>query len=429
MLYIIDYIINWTISLINGILLFLIIKRFLPLRKENLLFNSIEIFLITIPTGMVIYPEEISGILGSLLALFILLLIFHRHSLFQKFSIIILIFPVTTAISYILQDMGTLIWLHGFNKNMSIPEQTILHTFTMMLRIPIWYAIYLCVKIWISHTVHDMTRHMWILIDLISLASFIGIITVIYKSTISTSYLAYPACFASLVTNLGCCYLCAYMSKTIRTEIQLETYQYRQAYYQEMEAGQLTIRRLRHDMKNHLDIISTLLQNQDYENAGKYLNELNQEFVTTTKAYCSNGTVNAVLNAKEQIAAHNNIDCKFQIDLQESPQIDDVDLCSLLANTLDNALEACLKIPESSKRFLSLKARCKNKYFSYEITNSKANEITENTGNYKTDKADKNLHGIGIGNVQRIVEKYSGNIQIDYSKDKFAIVILIRNNT
>lgn len=412
-------------SLPFGALIFLIVKQFLPLRKEHPFLKIIEIALITLPSSIIIYPEEATGILTAFLLLFIILLVFHKQSLFMKFSTVILIFPLITAVSYLLEDFSYMIWLHVFNKNMSSIEETVLHWFFIMLKIPIWYGIYRCIKIWIPSAIRDMPRRMWLLIDMISLASFVGIVTAIYSVTIHTAYLAYPACFASLVSTLGCCYLCSYMVRTLRTEMQLETYQYRQAYYQEVEAGQQAVRGLRHDMKNHLNIVSTLLRQKDYENADKYLNELNDNFAPSTNAYCPNSTVNAVLNVKEQAAIDHDISCTFQVDLPEALHIDDVDLCSLLSNTLDNAIEACVKIPESDDRFITLKTRCTNGYFSYEIVNSKTNEIMENGGKYETDKADKALHGIGLGNVRRIVEKYSGDMQIDYSEDTFTAVILI----
>lgn len=59
-----------------------------------------------------------------------------------------------------------------------------------------------------------LTRRMWLVLSLISLASFIGIIIIIYKCTVWDSYLAWPACAATLITSMGCCYLCTYMSKS-----------------------------------------------------------------------------------------------------------------------------------------------------------------------------------------------------------------------
>lgn len=429
MLNTIVYIINLGISVTYGTLLFFILKKFLPLRRKSLVLEFLEVVLIAYTTNIAIFPGEVTGTMGSFLALFILMLVFHKSSLFLKLSATILVFPVIASISYILEDVGYLIWLHICQRQMTEAAQTILHTVTMFFRIPVWYAVYYFIKLYVPHAVHDLSRRMWILIDLISLSSFIGIITVIYKSTYATSHAAYPACIASLITNMGCFYLCTYLAKTMRTEMELKTYQYQQAYYKEIESSQQTIRSLRHDMKNHLNIICTFLQNKDYEDADQYLNELDREFITSAKVYCKSSTVNAVLSAKEQTAMDNSIHCDFQIGLEETPPVDNIDLCSLLANTLDNAIEACCKIPDYSMRFLTLKARCKNNYFSYELVNSKVNAVVEESGHYKTSKNDSSLHGIGLENVERIVEKYGGDMKIDYTDDTFTVTILVARGT
>ena len=206
----------------------------------------------------------------------------------------------------------------------------------------------------------------------------------------------------------------------------LETFQYQQSYYQELEQNQQTMRRLRHDMKNHLNIIGTFLRDNEIEQAKEYFQELNQEFASNLKVYCPNKIVNAVLNNKEQLALDSNIQCDFQIDLETSPKIDDIDLCSILGNTIDNAIEALRKVPKLSERILSLKARYTNGFFSYEIKNSKINEIQKKGGRFLTDKIEKEAHGIGLRSVQTIVEKYNGDMDISYTDDTFTVTIVIQ---
>ena len=89
--------------------------------------------------------------------------------------------------------------------------------------------------------------------------------------------------------------------------------------------------------------------------------------------------------------------------------IDDVSLCTLFANTLDNAIEACQKIEDPDRRKLELKCRyTENGYFSLELINSKINEIVVQKNQYISDKEDKSAHGIGISSIRDIVEKYEG---------------------
>ena len=233
-------------------------------------------------------------------------------------------------------------------------------------------TVYRCVKVWVPQAVRMLTERMWLVLSLISLASFIGIIIIIYKCTYDDSYLAWPVCIATLITSMGCCCLCTYMAKIVRSDMELETMRYQKSYYQEVESSQQTVRRMRHDMKNHLSVVETLLRDGRYEKAEEYLHGLDQEFASGTRVYCPDPVVNAVLNAKMEKAEEEGIPCEYQVDLEEALPIDDIDLCSLFANTLDNAVEACEKIAEREKRRISLKARCRNGHFSYEIVNSKS---------------------------------------------------------
>lgn len=376
--------------------------------------------------NIVVYPEELTGTVGFFFCFILIIFLLFKNEWYLKLSAAISIFPVVVSINYITQDIGHLIWVYAFDRTPSSIVQTVLHTTTLALRLPIWYLLYRLVKHWLSYTVKLLLPRMWIVLDLVALTSFTGIITVIKNTGTAHSYTAYPACVACVFTTLGCCYLYTYMAKTVRSDMALETFQYQQSYYQELEQNQQTVRRLRHDMKNHLNIIGTFLRDNEVEQAKEYFQELNQEFASNLKVYCPNKIVNAVLNSKEQLALDSNIQCDFQIDLETSPKVDDIDLCSILGNTIDNAIEALRKVPKLSERTLSLKARYTNSFFSYEIKNSKINEIQKKGGRFLTEKIEKEAHGIGLRSVQTIVEKYNSDMDISYTNDTFTVTILIQ---
>ena len=116
----------------------------------------------------------------------------------------------------------------------------------------------------------------------------------------------------------------------------------------------------------------------------------------------------------------------LNIDIDKMLSIDDVSLCTIFSNTLDNAIEACKKIDDPAKRKLELRCRyTENGYFSFELTNSKVNEIHKKKGRFLSDKEDQNAHGIGIASVKEIVDNYEGTLDISYDKEWFKVVILI----
>lgn len=106
--------------------------------------------------------------------------------------------------------------------------------------------------------------------------------------------------------------------------------------------------------------------------------------------------------------------------------IDDIDLCSIFANTLDNAIEASMKIKEPLQRKITAKARINKGYFSYSIINNKVNEVIVDKETFKSSKPNKKHHGFGLQNVKDIIKKYNGAIDISYTDTQFSVVIIIK---
>ena len=84
--------------------------------------------------------------------------------------------------------------------------------------------------------------------------------------------------------------------------MEIQALKYQQVYYEELENNQEQIRKLRHDMKNHLNVLSLLLKEQKDEDAREYLKSLSGEFSANLRLFCKNPTLNAVLNAKYLLA-------------------------------------------------------------------------------------------------------------------------------
>lgn len=181
-------------------------------------------------------------------------------------------------------------------------------------------------------------------------------------------------------------------------------------------------------MNNHFLVMRDLFETGDKETAKEYLKEVEAQITPASRVFCPNSIVNAVLNAKYNLAVSHNIDCFFHIDLPEITAIDPVSLCSIVANTLDNAIEASVKIPDPENRRISVKARiAENGFFSYEVTNAKVNPVRMKKERYLSDKGNHFFHGLGIANLREIVDKYEGMLDISYTENTFSVVILIGN--
>lgn len=411
--------------LMYGTLIFLVFQEFIPLRFQNKVFWAAESVCLGLLGNIIVYPEEITGTMGSLIGILPMLIFFHKGEWYRKITTGLIVYPVIMAVSFLFQDIGQQIWQYGFHQDMTEYGERALFIFMRFVKVPVWYLIYRYVKIWVPQAIQMLSRRMWCILSVISLTSFIGIIIIIYKCSYHDSYLAWPSCIATLITSMGCCYLCTYMAKLVRSDMELEKVRYQKSYYQELENNQQTVRRMRHDMKNHLGIVETLLRERKYETVQEYLHSLDQEFVSHTKVYCEDPVINAVLNVKMQNAESAEIACQYLVDINGQLPMEDMEMCTLLANTLDNAIEASVKIADIRKRWISLKVRCRNGNLSCEIENVKENKITEKNGLFETDKSDSSVHGLGLRSVTQIVKRHNGTIKIAYTEDRFKVTVFV----
>lgn len=415
---------NVLITAVYTCFIYEIIKAVLNLRPQKwirLLF-FVGLFFGSDP---VIFSGELTGSLGLLLIFFILLLLADTGSVLKKLSFTLIFYPVWASLGYLTEDLGFIIWLYGFGENMSPAAELALHSATMVLRIFCWAAVWYLVTKRLHIRALEFSRKMWCMIDLICLASFLGIIFMIYFTDIEKSYMTWPPCIACILTNIGVLCVCSYFSQSLRTEMELDVLRIQQEYYENMAAEQEKMKKLRHDMKNHLNVLHIFLKDGKNEQAQDYLAQLSDAFSSDLRSFCEQPVINAVLNAKYRLAQSRDIACRFYPELPQDIHMDSISLCLLMANTLDNAIEACCKIPQAASREILLKARCKNGYFSYYIENAKGNPIREKNGVFLTDKDEPSLHGFGLGTVKDIVRRCGGTIDISYTDERFFVTVLI----
>ena len=105
--------------------------------------------------------------------------------------------------------------------------------------------------------------------------------------------------------------------------------------------------------------------------------------------------------------------------------MDDVSLCTIFANLLDNAIEAAQKVPDREARRISLKARYTGESLCIEVENSRTGELAESKAGLLTTKPDKENHGYGLRSVRDVVESYGGHMNITPAADAFRVTIWI----
>ena len=194
-------------------------------------------------------------------------------------------------------------------------------------------------------------------------------------------------------------------------------------YYEKVEESQNQIRRLYHDMNNHLYNIQ--MMNKSSEDASDYIVSLQNELNEARKTRVSgNSLFDIIVDEKINICKNKGIEFDIDVDSKNTGFIKNMDMSSILANILDNAIEACDKMT-SNKKYIKLTSMWADDMFVIICENSKENEVKKIGDRFITDKLNKSEHGIGIKSVEKSVKNYDGNMMIFCDDNLFKVKIMI----
>lgn len=191
----------------------------------------------------------------------------------------------------------------------------------------------------------------------------------------------------------------------------------------EVENLYLTMRGWRHDYHNHLQTLKARLDMGQSESAREYLDRLENDLDgIRALAETGNVSVDAILNAKLSLVLKKEIALSFKAEVPQSLTVSDIDLCVILGNLIDNAVESCEKVSEG-ERFLRLYIGVFRKQLYLSVTNATAETVRKIDAAYISTK--RGSHGHGLKRIDRVVEKYGGYVNRQNEPGVFATEILL----
>lgn len=192
-------------------------------------------------------------------------------------------------------------------------------------------------------------------------------------------------------------------------------------YYKGKMEDNLRLQELLHDFKNHLLILKSEIQNDQKID---YIDTIEKSFSFYENRYdTENIYLNIILNEKVLLAQEKNILFDIQMTYTSFQNFTPEDICSLFGNAIDNAIEACEKIPIENRRFIKIRICRKGNFILIVFSNSSPNLTLD----INTKKRDTLLHGHGLNNIRKCIFKYNGTMQITNSNNVFNLFILIPN--
>ena len=193
-----------------------------------------------------------------------------------------------------------------------------------------------------------------------------------------------------------------------------------QKYYEEVEDMYLKMRGWRHDYRHHIQVMKVHAANGEHEAVENYLDMLDDDLTNVeTVIKTGNKMADAILNSKLSIACKNDIRVKAEAKIPVSLTVSELDLCIVISNLLDNAIDACKELPEE-ERLIRVYMEMKGNYLYLSVANTASGAKKKH---FKSTKGEG--HGFGIMRIDGIVEKYNGYITRASEEGAFTTEVLL----
>lgn len=215
-----------------------------------------------------------------------------------------------------------------------------------------------------------------------------------------------------------------FLSKYVDKKLAAYQHDLIETHYSEVDNMYRKMRGWRHDYRNHIQTMKVLAAEGDLDALKKYLDKLDEDLNTVDVVVkTGNKMTDAILNSKISLAKSKGInviaDAKVPVELKMS----DIDLCIVIGNLFDNAIEASLALPEQ-ERLIRLYMDIKNTQLYMCLTNfTSVKKLKKQGGRYVTTKGEG--HGFGLVRVDDIIERYGGYISRNSEDGAFTTEIML----
>lgn len=424
---------EWLVSAIEVILYFLIVHTVEPEqfrgKKQNVLFFSIVVVGTTgiILLNLVDISFSLVTIVYGILAVSIGACILYKGSFLEFLFVAINYIAGINILEGFLVNLIAQIWsikvVEQFQAGFSVLRLYVIIAFKCV-EIPV--ALFTCfilkkVSLKLKASIKSL------------LCSMVGFSTSLYWLKLTDETMNLKLDRFQTILAVTCVFVCcsAYFYYRFR-EIQREQEyisrqnQLLEKNYQAAEESYESNARLYHDMRNHFSLIQNYLADGKVGEAQEYLEKISgSSSAGLIEQWTGIEAIDYILSQKTTAARQQGIKTDINAEYPKDCKIDPVDLCTILTNLLDNAIEACIKQPEEVEKMLSVTIRRIHQFIIIRITNTSTSAPVIRNGRFVTSKQDRQHHGWGMKSVKAAIEKYNGTMEYDYSDLLFTVSIML----
>jgi len=203
-----------------------------------------------------------------------------------------------------------------------------------------------------------------------------------------------------------------------RTQIAMQT-----EYYDALSVQINEVRSIRHDLRHFVGVIGQLSKEGHYEELDRLLNEYAEKAdPSPLPVFCENVVANSILGYYSLRLKERGIPFLCACHISKQLSVGDSDLCVVLGNALENALEACEKLEDSETRYVSAETRSINGKLLIKIVNAYNGLLNQRDSHYISTKSSE-YHGIGLQNIKKVTDSYGGFVKIEHSQTTFTLMV------
>lgn len=293
-----------------------------------------------------------------------------------------------------------------------------------------WYPATHMVRILIADENFAQTWYIFWILPLI----FIGLNQFMvpkYQSTLYTGrilqiYIVVSIVLLIILTLFYAIFLMMALSLNKNARLQQENHflSLQQARYENLCSAIEEARQARHDIRHHFLQLSSLAEKGDLEKIKEYLSNANSKIPDYDLHFCENQAADSVISHYAALAKRENIPFRAKADLPAHISIDQIDMCLVLSNLLENALEASLKAKSSNRRIHAEVYLHHKHLLLIQVENTFEGKIQEKNHIFQSSKRPGN--GVGIQSVRHIAEKNGGDSSFTYENGVFTAKIMLR---
>lgn len=435
------YIIEISVNFIQNLVIFKVFELYYD--KRFSFKYSVEAAILVMTTVLSLLNHFVSiqsnpfAYLGYILLIYVFSIIIFKGNIFSKFFTTFLLIGIIGTCEFIAAIFIST--ASGIEIN-SMLKQDFGRFETMIIAHLLLLYVYLFMRKRVDkEKMNSLNNKYYLLVGSILFLSVSIIIIVIWmygnivniNESINTSLILLTICVSSfsIVSIYLTDKIIKEMNEKHKKELELQHIKMEQAYFTDVNSALEEIRTLRHDMRGELAIIHGYNELNQRDNIRNHIEKkLQQMDVQLLPQMDKDNIITSFLNFKLKEAKAKNITIQFNSSLTEENQIDidKEEICRILNNIINNAIEACM---ECHEKYIRLSMEVIGNCIVIKSENPFKGEIKKEGTKILTIKKDKTRHGYGLKSIQSIADKYGGYVSINYDNNVFTIIVQVLINS